>query len=68
MDSRPVDPLINDVTDYGDQSDFEREVHMGRIGKRVGCKQTMPVRGDQWNDKYPSDRVISKSLGTQFIL
>ena len=44
VDSRPVNGHIKDVTKHRRESDFEREVHVCRIGKRVGCEKTFRFR------------------------
>src|SRR6266446_741318 len=44
VDSRPINPLINDVTEHRRESDFEREMHVCWIGKRVRHKQTFWLR------------------------
>ena len=38
VDSRPINRLINDVAEHRGESDFEREMHMRRIGERVRHK------------------------------
>src|SRR5467141_4019859 len=44
VDSRPINPFINDVAEHRGESNFEGEMHMRRIGESVRHKQTFWFR------------------------